>query len=87
VVYVGETVKPPSIRLREHRSAAFALMRSSPVSAWIRRLRGQPQIVVLKDEVPVADLHETECRFIEAFSAAGAPLLNLQRIFYDKSPD
>lgn len=48
---------------------------------------GIESAMVLLDNVPVVDLDAVEQRFIEAFKASGAGLLNVQATYYDKSPD
>ncbi len=85
VLYVGSTRMSLARRMSMHHGATRA-GRTSPVSEWIRRNPGRAIAKVLLPEIPVSELLEAEQRFIEAYRAAGAPLLNVQVTYYDKSP-
>ena len=86
VVYVGATRTSLAVRMGMHRAAARA-GRTSPITRWMRENMGIESAMVLLDNVPVVDLDAVEQRFIEAFKASGAGLLNVQATYYDKSPD
>lgn len=70
--YVGQTTKPLSLRLSQHRSAAK--INSRPLDIW---LRGCPGASIVPLECNPVDKDEAERRWIAQMQISGLPILNL----------
>lgn len=75
--YVGQTVRNPRGRLREHvRNAERPLKAKGQrrLRAWLRSLQEEPLLVVLEE---TGDLDEAECRWIAKLREEGSRLCNM----------
>ncbi|MET9393750.1 hypothetical protein ABZY20_25625 [Streptomyces sp. NPDC006624] len=73
--YIGQSVQPLGVRLGGHRKHP-----SPRIRKWLDELRIEgldPQIVVVRDHVPYADLDHAEQEAIAAAGLEGKRLLNI----------
>ena len=77
VKYVGQTISPLEIRLKQHLSAPT----NKRMAVWFQSLNGEQPIIDLLEVVDICHADETEMYWISQLRAWGIDLFNVNKCF------